>query len=96
MNQKRVPPKNKFNQLDKNYQFHFQPRKTLMKTKALRMMELTRSKRTRSNQRGLMRRKVKRSKMVLILKLKAFTLRISTWTLVFPYQNPVFQLNRIS
>jgi hypothetical protein len=66
-----------------------------MKTRALRMMKLAKSKRKRSNHKGPMRRRVKRSRMGPKLKLRAFTLKILTWILAIPNQNPAFQPNRI-
>jgi hypothetical protein len=49
-----------------------------MKTRALKVMDLARSKVIRSNQRRLRRRRVKRNKMGLIMRLRVSTLKTLT------------------
>jgi hypothetical protein len=69
MNRKGNPLRSKSSNLHQNHQFYLQLRRMLMKTKALKMMDLARLKVMGSNQRKLMKRKEKESKMGLSLIL---------------------------
>jgi hypothetical protein len=69
MNRKGSPLRSKSNNLHQNHQFYLQLRRMLMKTKALKMIDLARLKVMGSNQRKLMKRKEKESKMGLSLIL---------------------------